>query len=128
MANAVKPGQPPLLRRSLQLDVDMDHVAGPLPLVAMDRRFGIQVPQPVQPQAPHRPSQGADQHHQQPGDPPEGAALVPEFNGLLQLLRIQRPPLPVANARSARAAGPPERKRASHLRAVRSLMPWSAAS
>jgi hypothetical protein len=38
------------------------------------------------------------------------------------LLRIERPPLCAAHARSASAVGPPERKRASHLRTVRSLI------
>lgn len=68
--------------------------------------LAVEVLQPVQPKAPHRPSQGADRQQPQPGDPPAGAALVPEPHGLLQLLR-----------RSASAAGPAERKRASHLRA-----------
>ena len=70
VANAVEPGQ--------LFDVDMDHVAGLLPLVSLHRRSGLQVTQPVQPQAPHHPGQGADRHQQQPGDPPEGPALVPE--------------------------------------------------
>jgi hypothetical protein len=39
------------------------------------------------------------------GDPPEGAALVPEVHGLLQLLRIERPPLVAANAPSIRQGG-----------------------
>ena len=89
MPNTVEPGQLPLLRRSLRLDVDMDHVARLLPLVSLHRRFWVEVPESVQPQAPHRPGQGADRHQQQPGDSPEGAALVPELHGLLQLLRIE---------------------------------------
>jgi hypothetical protein len=85
----------------------MDHVDRPLPLVSLDRRNGIQVPQPVQPQAPHRPGQGADRHQRQTADPPEGAALVPELHGLLQLQRIERPPLAPANAASIRQGGWP---------------------
>jgi hypothetical protein len=91
VANTLEPGQ--------LFDVDMDHVAGPLPLVSLHRWRGVEVPQPVQPQAPHRPGQGADRNQQQSGDLPEDAALVPELHGLLQLLR-----------------------------AVRSLIQWSAAS
>jgi hypothetical protein len=94
VADPLEPGQ--------LLDVDMDHVAGLLPLVPLHRRFGLEVAQPVQPQPPHRPGQGADRQQQQPGNPPEGAALVPELNGPLQLLRIERPPLAAANAASIR--------------------------
>ena len=62
MADTLEPGQ--------LLDVDMDHVAGLLPLLPLHLWFGIEVPQSVQPQAPHRPSHGADRAHQQPDDPP----------------------------------------------------------
>ena len=80
----------------------MDHVARLLPLVSLHRRFWFEVPQSVQPQVPHHPGQGADRHQHQPGDPPEGAALVPEVRGLLQLQRIERPPLGAAHTPSIR--------------------------
>ena len=40
------------------LDVDVDQVAGCLALVALQRRLGLQIPQPTQPQAIKSPRQG----------------------------------------------------------------------
>jgi hypothetical protein len=42
---------------------------------------------------PYRLGQGADCPQQHPGNPPEGAALVAELLGLLQMLRIDPAPL-----------------------------------
>ena len=44
-----KAGQLPLLHRSLRLDVDVDQVARPLPLVAVHWWFGVQVLQSPEP-------------------------------------------------------------------------------
>jgi hypothetical protein len=57
---------------------------------------------PPWPGVGHRPGQAADRHQQQPGDSPEGATLVPEVHGLLQVLRIERPPLCAAHAATIR--------------------------
>ncbi|KAF0653166.1 hypothetical protein L107_09526 [Cyanobium sp. Copco_Reservoir_LC18] len=62
----------------------------------------IDVAQTDQPQAPHRQGQVGDGHQQRSGDLAEGAALVPELHGLLQGLRIERPPLAEANTPSIR--------------------------
>jgi hypothetical protein len=104
--NTVEPGELFVL--------DMDHVSRLHPLVSLHRRslllfekalptqkhfaLGVEVPQSVQPQAPHLPGKGADRRQQQPDDPSEAAALVFEFHGLLLLLRIESPPLAAANA------------------------------
>ena len=90
-------------------DVDVDQVAWPFPLVALHRRFGIHVPQSPQPKAAESPGDGGEGSLQQPGDVPEVESLVPEMHRLLELLRIERPPLGAAHARSAREVGPPER-------------------
>ena len=71
-----------------------------LPLVALDWRFGLEIPQPTQPQAVEKPRQGGEGSCQQPGDVPELEPLVTEIHALLQLLRIERPPLAAANTPS----------------------------
>ena len=76
VADPLKAGQLLLLRR-LRLGVDMKHVARLLPLVPLHRWFGIEVAQPVEPQAPHRSGQGGDGYQQQSGDLAEGASLMP---------------------------------------------------
>ena len=67
--NTVEPGQ--------LFDVDMDHVAGPLPLVAPHRRLGFQILEPSQPQGVHHPSDGREGRLEGLGDAAERAALVP---------------------------------------------------
>lgn len=91
MPNTVEQGQ--------LIDVNMDYVAGPFPLVSVHQRFRVEVQQSVQPKAQHRLGQGADRHQQQPGNPPEGAALMSELRGQLRLLR---PPLAAAHSASIR--------------------------
>ncbi len=81
-------------------DVDMDQVSRTVPLVALDRELGFQVPQPTQPQAVENPRHGGEGRDQQPGDVAEVEALVTEIHGLLQLLRIERPPLGAENTAS----------------------------
>lgn len=87
------------------LGVDMDHVARLLPLVPLNRGFGLEVPQPPEPQSLHRPPDGRQRSPHSLCDPPEGAALVPEIHGMVQLLRIERPPLDAANTPSIRQRG-----------------------
>ncbi len=109
MANPLKPRQLSLLRRSLRLDVVMDHAAGPFPLVSFHRqllllyekispiqkrkRQGVEVPHPVQPQ-------------------------MPEVHDLLQLLRIERPPLG--------AASTPSIRQCRNTASPKSCKPWAA--
>ena len=85
--------------------VDMDHVARLLPLVSLHRRLGVEVPQLSKAQSLHRPRDGRQRSSHSVGNPPEGAALVPEVHGVLQLLRIERPPLGAANTPSIRQGG-----------------------
>jgi hypothetical protein len=87
----------PLKPRQL-LGVDMDHVARLLPLVPLHRGLGFQVSQASESEGFHHPSDGRQGSPKRLGDPPEGAALMPEFQGVLQLLRIKRSPLDAANA------------------------------
>ena len=102
MTDPLKAGQLPLLRRSLRLDIDMDHVARLFPLVAPHRRFGVKVLESSQTQALHEPANGGKGRGEGPCDAAERAALVPEVYGLLQLMRIERPPLSAANTPSIR--------------------------
>jgi len=41
-------------------NVDMDQVSGMLPLVALDWRFGLEIPQPPQSQAVEHPGHGGE--------------------------------------------------------------------
>jgi hypothetical protein len=61
-------GQLPLLRRSLRLDVDVDQVSRSLPLVTLNRRYGLKISQPPEPKAVERPRHGGERSGQQPGD------------------------------------------------------------
>lgn len=93
------------LKPSQLLGVDMDHVARLLPLVALNRKLGLQVPQRAKAKRLHHPSHGRQGSSKGLGDPPEVAALVPEVQGMLQLLLIERPPLGAANTPSIRQRG-----------------------
>jgi hypothetical protein len=81
-------------------DIDMDQVSRMLPVVAHDRKFGLQVSQPSQTKASEHPGHDGEGNGQQPGDVPEVAELVTEIHALLQLLRIERPPLATASTPS----------------------------
>jgi len=94
VADPLKPGQ--------LFDVDMDHVPGALPLVATNKTFGVKVLQASQAQALHEPTNGGEGRTESPGDAAERAALVPQVYSLLELLRIERPPLAAANTPSIR--------------------------
>ena len=82
--------------------VDMDHVARALPLVALHWLLGLQIVEPAKPQRVDHPPDGGEGRLEGPGDAAECAALMPEVHGLLQLLRIERPPLVAANTPSIR--------------------------
>lgn len=97
VADPLKPGQ--------LLGVDVDHVAWPLPLVLLHRSLGLEIPQAAESESLHHPSHSRQGSPKGPGDPPEGAALVPEVQGVLQLLRIKRPQLSAANTPSIRQSG-----------------------
>jgi hypothetical protein len=94
-----------LPKPSQGLDVNVDQVSWPLPLVALHRWFGFQVPQSPQPQTAESPGNGGERCLQQPGDVPEVEPLVAEIHGVLQLLRIERPPLGAANTPTIRQRG-----------------------
>jgi hypothetical protein len=83
-------------------DINVDQVTRPLPLVAVDWWFGVQGSQPPQPQAVENPRHGGEGRDQHLGVVAEVEALVTEIHGLLQLLRIERPPLGAANTASIR--------------------------
>ena len=87
------------------LDVDVDQVARTLPLVTPHEWFGIQVPQSTQTQSAESTGDCGERGLQQPGDVAEVESLVPEINRLLELLRIERPPLSAAHAPSIRQRG-----------------------
>jgi hypothetical protein len=59
--------------------------------------LGFQVPQSAKAQGLHPPGPRTRGEPKGLGDPPEGAALVPEVQGVLQFLWIVRPPLGAAN-------------------------------
>ena len=98
MAHPLKTGQLLLLRRSLRLGVDMNHVPRLLPLVSLHRLLGVQVAQPAKAKGVHGPVHGREGHLEQAGDPSERASLMPQVNRLLQSPLIQGPLLAVAHA------------------------------
>ena len=85
--------------------VDVDQVAWPVPLVPLHRDFGLQVPQTPEAQSAESPSDGGEGRPQEPGNVPEVEPLVAEIHGLLELLRVERPPLGAAHAPSIRQRG-----------------------
>jgi len=72
-------------------------VAGPFPLVPLYRGLGFQVPQPNDSQLAECPDHGGVGSLKQASDVTEVQTLVPQLHGLLQLLRIKRPPLGAAH-------------------------------
>jgi hypothetical protein len=77
MADLLETGPLSLLRRSLRLGVDMDHVAGALPQVAPHWLLGLQILEPAKPLGVHHPPDGGEGSLEGPGDAPERAGLVP---------------------------------------------------
>jgi hypothetical protein len=82
--------------------VDMDHVARLLLLVALQRGLGFQAPQTDNAHGFHRPRHGRQRRATDLGNPPDGAALVPEIHRVLQLQRTESAPLGTVNAASIR--------------------------
>jgi len=87
------------------LDVDVDQISWPLPLVALHWNLGLQLPQTPQPQKAESPGNGGEGRLQQPGNATEVEPLVAEIHGVLQLLRIERPMLAAANTPTIRQRG-----------------------
>jgi hypothetical protein len=65
--------------------VDVDHVARLCPLVAAHRFGGLQVLEPAKPYGLEHPANGGERSCQHPGNATEGAPLMAEVNGALQL-------------------------------------------
>ena len=74
---------PDLAEASQLFDIDVDQVTGPLPLVGLDHRFGLQIPQPPETKASKNSGHRGEGSGQQPGDIPEVQAWVAEIHGLL---------------------------------------------
>jgi len=79
----------------------IDQVAGSLPLVPLDWSLGLQISQSPQAKSADGPGDDGEGCPEQSGDGPQMQALLPEFHGVLQLLR-GRPPLAAANTPSIR--------------------------
>jgi hypothetical protein len=73
-----------------------------LTLVAVDWWFGLKVSQPPQAHAAENPGHGGERCYQKPPDVAEVQPLMPQLYGLLQMPRIERPPLGAANTASIR--------------------------
>jgi hypothetical protein len=83
-------------------DIDVDQVAWHLPLVALHRRFWVQVSQPAQAQPIEGSRDVGEGGLQQPGDVAEVQALMPELHGALQVkLHRRRGTGPATCRRSA---------------------------
>ena len=72
---------------------NLDHAARPLPQVAHDWPFRLQVVVSFQPEALHHAAKSRKGRVDGLGDAAERAALVTKAHGLLLLTRIERPPL-----------------------------------
>lgn len=83
-------------------DVDVDQISWPLPLVALHWNLGFQIPQASEAEPAEGPGDGGEGSLQQARNVPEVEPLVAKFHGVLQLLRIERPPLGAANTPSIR--------------------------
>ena len=88
------------LKASQLLGVDVDHVAGPGPLVPAHRLGWLQVIEPAEAQALEHSAHGGERCRQDSGHSPESAALMTEVDGALELLCIERPPPAAANTAS----------------------------
>jgi hypothetical protein len=96
---------PHLAEPGQSLDVDVNQVTGPLPFVALHRRFGLQIPLASETQAAKSPGESGEGSPEQAGDVPKMQTLVTQIHRVLQLLRIERPPLGAANTASIRQKG-----------------------
>ena len=82
--DAIKPGQ--------LFDVDVDHVARPRPLLPLYQHWWLQLFKAAQSHRFEGATDSGERQGQQAGDAPEGAALMAQGNGALQMLWIERPP------------------------------------
>jgi len=89
-----------LAKASQGFDVDVDQLYSPLPLVALHRNLGLQIPQASKTELAKHPGDGGEGSLQQPGDVPEVQPLVAEIHGVLQLLLLELAPLCKAHAGS----------------------------
>ena len=121
MSGFVEAGEP--------LDVEMDGVAGPLPLVAADRRLGLEGRGLAEAEADQlRRDRGT-------GEPETEAISAAVSRQCRSRKIIGRQPVPIRPAgssgreeRSTRPEAPSARSRARHLRTVRTLIPKLAAA
>ena len=74
-------------------------------VVALDRNLGLQIPQASKAELAEGPGDVGEGSLQQPGDVPEVQPLMAEIHGVLQLLRVERPPLAASNTPSIRQRG-----------------------
>jgi hypothetical protein len=111
------------------LGVDVQQLAGRLSLVANDGRNGVERLQAGQPQACE---QATDRGHAAPddgGDAAHGHARAAQLLDALVQCGVQvRARRAGRELRSCKPCTPPSRKRLSHLRAVRGLMPAASAA
>jgi hypothetical protein len=105
VTNPLKAGQLLLLRRSLRLGVDVDHVARPGPLIAAHWLCRLQVLEPAETQGLEHSAHSGERCGQDPGNATERAALMAQIYSVLQLLWIERPPLGAANTASIHQSG-----------------------
>ena len=94
-----------LPKPSQGLDVNVDQVSWPLPLVALHWNLGLQVPQTPQAQTAESSGDGGEGRLQQPGNVAEVEPLVAKIHGVLEKLWIERPPLAAANTPTIRQRG-----------------------
>jgi hypothetical protein len=109
-------------------DVDMDQLAGPLALVALGRRQ-TQAPELAHPAAlEHRPTVDSGNPSSSASSGPENRSRRSAQIAATVCASVRLATTCGAEERSSRPGGPWARKRASHLRAVRSLMPADSAA
>jgi hypothetical protein len=95
--DAIKPGQ--------LFDVDVDHVARLRPLVSPYRHWWLQLFKAAQAKGFEGATDSGERQGQQACDATEGAALMAQGNGALQMLWLERPPLAAANTASIHQGG-----------------------
>ncbi len=86
-------------------DVDVDHLASPGPLVAPHRHWRMQVFQTAQAKGFEGAADNGERQGQQAENAPEGAALMAQGIGALQILWIERPPLAAAKTATIHQGG-----------------------
>ncbi len=71
------------LKASQLLGIDVNHVAGPCPLITAYRLSWLQVLESAEAQGLEHPTDGGEWRRQHPGDATQGAALMAEVKRLL---------------------------------------------